>query len=128
MNADAIVTQLGRLVVANNVQNHDVRIVDPAQGYAVLGTVTLSMPGGPIGDFVYQPLLQPVTLQAFHLYYFVTHEQAGGDAFHDISGMVVNTTPVGTLLSGVFSDDATPDSYMFVGSMNQTYGPVNFTY
>jgi hypothetical protein len=127
MNADAIVTQLGRLVVANNVRMHDIRIVDPGQGYAVLGAVTVNMPAGPIGTFAYRALPQPVALNKYRLYYFMTHEEIGGDDFHDI--MPVDTTGIGTIISGVYSDDAAPNTYLSLGgSMNQTYGPVNFTY
>ncbi len=128
MYGDALVTQLGRLVVANNTRPHALRIVDPAQGNTVLGTVTVNMPAGPIGEFAYQPLPQAVALQAFRIYYFLTHEDNLGDLFHDILGTSVTTTAIGSILSGVYSDDVAPDTYMLVGSNNQTYGPVNFTY
>jgi hypothetical protein len=68
-NADLTVTQLGRLVVANNVGMHDVKIVDPAAGNAVVAMVTVNMPAGPIGEFAFVPLLASVRLSAFHLYH-----------------------------------------------------------
>jgi len=127
MNADAIVTQLGRLVVANNVRMHDIKIIDPGQGNMLLGAVTVNMPAGPIGTFAYQPLSPPVPLKQFRLYYFITHEEIGRDNFLDI--MPVDTTGIGSIIAGVYSYDTAPDSYLFLGgSMNQTYGPVNFTY
>jgi len=125
MNADAIVTQLGRLVVANNVRMHDIKIIDPGQNNMLLGAVTVNMPAGPIGTFAYQPLAQPVALKQFRLYYFMAHEEIGDD-FHDI--MPVDTTGIGSIISGVYNYDTEPDTYRFLGSMNQTYGPVNFTY
>jgi len=127
MNDDVIVTQLGRLVLANNVGTHDVQIVDPGQANAVVAKVALSMPAGPIGEFAYGPVTPPVTLMKNRLYYFVTHEDNGGDNFYNINGLVVSTSPIGTILSAVYNTLA-PDTYVLYGSNNQTYGPVNFTY
>ena len=87
---------------------------------------TLGRPTDPSLDPV--PLPQAVALQAFRIYYFLTHEDNLGDLFHDIPGTSVTTTAIGSILSGVYSDDVAPDTYILVGSNNQTYGPVNFTY
>src|SRR5262249_31421058 len=130
MNADATVTQLGRLFIETKVASHVLQIIGPAQGNAVLGAATW-MPGGTIGDFKYEPLLPPVPLQESHLYYFVSREQNLGDSFLDIGTFTVATMPIGTIFSAVYSEDigpGMPGPYTLYGSQNQAYGPVNFTY
>jgi hypothetical protein len=120
------VTQLGRIVATANAQPHVVKILDLTQNNLEIASAIVSLPGGPVGTFTYQPLAQPVTLEPFKLYYILTHEVAGGDVFHDVS--VVTPTGVAAILAAVYNDDATPTVFTTLSSANQCYGVVNFLY
>jgi hypothetical protein len=125
MNVDTKVTQLGRMMFGNT-QPHELSIVDSSQPGVVLAMVTW-IPGGPDGEFVYQPLPQPVLLRAARTYYILTHEQSG-EHFHDVIGMMVSTSGVGTVTSGVSDDEDLMLGLLPYGSANQLYGPVDFLY
>jgi hypothetical protein len=125
-STDVIVTQLGRIVGPSNVQSHVVSIVE-TPGDATIASVTIQMPAGAVGDYAYVALPQPVTLQALRQYFVVSHEVAGGDAWHDLPTNVVTTTNVASITSGVASDDAAP-GFTLQGGPNQLYVPVNFRY
>jgi hypothetical protein len=120
------VTQLGRIVATANAQPHVVKILDLTQNNLEIASAIVSLPGGPVGTFTYQPLAQPVTLEPFKLYYILTHEVVGGDFFHDASS--VTPTGVAAILSAVFNDDATPTVFTTLGTANVSYGVVNFRY
>ena len=122
---DLIVTQLGRIVGPANVQSHEIKIVDVAQGNADIASVTVTMPGGPVGEFTYAGLATPITLKAFRQYFIVSHEVAGGDQWFDLPSVV--TTPVATVTAAVFNDDTAP-GYMFQGGAGSCYVPVSFRY
>jgi len=123
MNVDTSVTQLGR-VMSGNTQPHELSIVDANQPNVVLAMV-MWMPAGADGEFVYQPLPQPVLLQAFHTYYILTREQ-NGEHFHDLLGMTVSTSSIGTIMSGVYDDEVMMTGLVQYGTTNQLYGPVDF--
>ncbi len=119
-------TQLGR-VMFGNTQAHELTIVDSSQPNVVLGTVTWVPDPQKEGKFVYQPLPQPVLLQASHIYYILTREQ-NGEHFHNILGMTVSTSGVGTIESAVYDDETMMTGLVPYGTTNELYGPVDFRY
>jgi hypothetical protein len=123
--ADVIVTQLGRIVGPANVQAHVVKIVEAGPGGTEIASVSIQMPAGPVGTFAFATLAPPVTLQAFRQYFIVSHEQAGGDFYHDLCN--VTTTPIASITSGISRDDMAP-GFSPKGGLNQSYVPVNFKY
>ena len=118
------VTQLGRIVAPANVGTHDVKIVDVGAGDVDVGAVSITMPAGASGEFAYVSLDPPVDLLPFRRYHIVSHEEAGGDSFHDLP-TTVTTTSVAQVLSGVFNDDAAP-GFVVQGGPGQMYVPVDF--
>jgi hypothetical protein len=128
MTVDTKATQLGRMM-SGNAQAHELSIVDASQPTVVLGTVSWTPDPDPLkeGMFLYYPLLQPVLLQALHTYYILSHEQSG-EHFHDINGMMVSTSAVGMVTSGVSEDNDLMVPLTTYGTANQLYGPVDFRY
>ena len=130
--ADLIVTQLGRMVAPGNMGAHMVKLVEAMpSGQDVAPPVTVSTSGVPVGQFAYASLPAPVTLYAFRQYYLVSHEEAGGDLWHNqVVATTVTTTSVATVTSGVFNDDNDlPDlGYQVAGGAGRLYGPVDFRY
>lgn len=125
MNVDTKVTQLGRMM-SGNVQPHELSIVDPSQPDVPLVTVMWT-PRGMDGEFVYEPLPQPELLRAPLTYYILTQEKSG-EHFHDINGMMVATSGVGMVTSGVSEDKDLMVPLTTYGTANQLYGPVDFLY
>ena len=125
--ADLIVTQLGRIVGPGNAGTHVVKLVEAIPSGQDVDSVTVSTVGAPVGQFAYASLPAPVTLRAFRQYYLVSHEEAGGDYWHDVTVTTVTTTGVAAVTSGVYNEDAAP-GFKFEGGAGQTYGPVDFRY
>lgn len=125
--ANVIVTQLGRIVGPGNTGVHLVKLVESLPSGQDVATASVNTAGVPVGQFAYTPLPAPVALQAFRQYYLISHEDMGGDLFHDVIATTVMTTTVAAVTSGVFSDDAAP-GFQFQGGAGQTYGPVDFRY
>jgi len=124
--ADIVVTQLGRIVGPGNVQSHVVSIVDAAT-VSTMAAVTIQMPAGPVGEYAFAVLPQPVTLFALRQYFIVSREAGGGDVWHDLPTNVVTTTNVASITSGVSNEDAVP-GFLLSGGPGQLYVPVNFRY
>jgi hypothetical protein len=88
------VTALGRIYVAGNTRAHLVRLVNAGDGTAVPGgSVSITLPSGTAGQFVYVSLASPVTLNANTSYCLVSDEVSGGDQFYDL-GSVTATSAV----------------------------------
>ena len=127
------ITQLGRWSVLGNAMTHVVKIVDPGQNNAEVGSATV--PVGPPGAFSFASVsTSPApTLLANRLYYIVSFESSGGDRFHDFPTAV---EPIGepmnlhvaNVVAGVYSSLAMPNDFTLIGMKNQTYGPLNFRY
>lgn len=124
---NVIVTQLGRIVGPGNTGVHLVKLVESLPSGQDVAAASVNTAGVPLGQFAYTPLSAPVTLQAFRQYYLISHEDMGGDLFHDVIATTVTTTSVAAVTSGVFSDDAMP-GFQFTGGAGQAYGPVDFRY
>jgi hypothetical protein len=95
------VSQLGRWVIAGNIQSHQLELVDASTG-SVLAATTLNTAGLPAG-FAYAPLPSPVTLSANHSYYLVSLETVGGDYWYDNSQITTPTSLVRSIDHGIFS-------------------------
>lgn len=119
------VTALGRIYVAGNNKSHVVRLVRASDGTDVPGgSVTITLPSGLAGQFVYAALPSPVTLDANTTYYLLSAETASGDQFYDL-GPVTPTNAV-SVVNGVVE---WPDhGIVQVGPINNSFGPVNLLY
>jgi len=115
---------LGRIVDSGRVGTHVVSIVNPATSLS-LGSVSVDVAGGNVGEFVYSSLANPVTLPAGATAFIVSQETAGVP-FHDVNTTTVQTTNVARVDSGVFSDATTP--FTPASSAGHTFGPVDFQY
>jgi hypothetical protein len=122
------VTQLGRFFVAGNTGVHTVKIVNGSSGLDVPGgSVSISLPSGQSGAFVYATLASPVTLNSDSNYYIVSQETSGGDQWYDWSNTLVTTTNAATDGASVWSPDGS--TYNFIASSsNHMYGPIDFVY
>ena len=120
------ITELARLMVAGNSQTHTLKLVDGSTGMDVPGgSVDLSMSGGIAGQYKYAKLSTPVTLAGNKTYYLVSWEVEGQDSFYD-KNAVVTPGAVATILSGVYRINSNP--WGFMGSTNNSWGPLNFKY
>ena len=119
------VTALGRIFLAGNTGTHLVRLVRASDSSDVPGgSVSISLPSGTAGQFVYAPLANPVTLDANTSYYLVSDEVNGGDQFCDL-GTVVSTSAVSVDSGIVFWPGF---GFVAVGPPNRSYVPVSLLY
>lgn len=115
---------LGRIVDSGHAGTHVVSIVNPATSQSI-GSVLVDVAPGNVGEFVYSPLANPVTLPAGATFFIVSEERVGVE-FHDANTTTVQTTNVARVNSGVFSDAANP--FTVVSTSGHTFGPVDFQY
>ncbi len=120
------VTALGRIVAPGNTGSHTVKIVNASNSQDISGgSASVSTASGTTGSFAYANLPEPVTLEANTVYYIVSQETAGGDAWYDVD-TTLQTTSVASEVGGVYSSgDAT---YGVYGPANVAYVPVDFLY
>lgn len=74
------VTELGRIYLEGNVQEHHVKLVDGATMLDVPGASVI-ISGGNVGEITYVRLQTPVTLEADHPYLIMSREYINGDTF-----------------------------------------------
>lgn len=123
------IVTLGRVFVPGNSQMHVVKIVEAATGADLPGgTVIVDMAAATAvetdaGDFVYESLASPVTLDANVSYFVVSQETMGLDEFHD-NDTTIEPSSVATATGSVFGTGGT--SYAIDGPARTTYGPVDF--
>ena len=119
------VSALGRVYIQGNTGSHVVKLVRASDGMDVPGaSVTINLPAGPAGQYVYAPLASPVTLDPGASYYLVSQETNGGDQFYDL-GPVTPTADV-TVNNGVVNSLGL--GYVNIGPPNKSYVPVNLIY
>jgi len=124
-NSPIAVAALGRMFATSNASSHIVKIVT-TNGQNVSGaSVSVSMSGGTVGNFVYANLPAPVTLNANTTYYVVSQETQGGDLWYD-NNTTIQTTNVASETTSVYSNDGS--TYIFSGGTDQSYVPVDFRY
>jgi alpha-tubulin suppressor-like RCC1 family protein len=120
------VSALGRIFAPGDSGTHTLKLVNASTSQDVSGgAVSVSMPGGTPGSFVYANLAAPVTLNANSTYYLVSLEAQSGDAWYDINTSL-QTTGVAVETTGIYSYNGA--SYLSLGSANQAYGPLSFLY
>ena len=118
------VSGLGRIVVAGNSGTHQVKFVQASSGADVSGgSAVVSTSGQTAGQFSYQALTAPITLQAFTAYYLVSAEVNGGDQWYDHGS--ISTTSAASVNSSVYY---TGSAWVQVSPANTSYVPVDFQY
>lgn len=88
---DLIVSELGRLYIEGNKQEHNLKIVDGVTGKDIPGA-SATISGGTAGQFTYAKLEAPVTLKANHTYYLMSREYKDGDYFYEGDANFTTTT------------------------------------
>jgi len=124
--APVIVTQLGRIFLNGNVQNHEVRLVR-ASDKALIASVVWTPAGGVHGQIKHVALAAAVTLAANTEYYLVAQEFNGGDFLYSLN-TVVATTAVAAIQSAIYSTDGVNYVVPSNGPGPYSYGPVGFEY
>jgi len=127
-SAPITVTHLGRWKYSNNTQTHTLKIVNAATGSDVAASsVQLSMSGKASGQFAYQALSTPVTLNANTEYMIISSEHVvmnNGDFFYDFNGRMT-TTAAAQVVGAVYNNGG---GWTRLGSTNNSIGPVTFQY
>jgi hypothetical protein len=119
------VTQLGRLHLSGSHHSHIVKLVRAGDNTDVPdGSVSVSLPSGPAGEFAYVALPSPVTLQANTAYYLFSSEVAGGDRWSDYSRVATSSAATITGPEYLNSDG----SAVLIPIGNYSYVPVNLIY
>jgi hypothetical protein len=118
------VSALGRIVVAGNIGTHQVKFVQASSGADVSGgSAVVSTMGQTAGQFSYQPLTAPITLQPFTTYNLVSAEVNGGDQWYDHGA--ISTSSAAAVSSSVYY---TGSAWAPESSANTSYVPVDFQY
>jgi hypothetical protein len=115
---------LGRCIIAGNLAQHVVKIIDKTT-LGDLASVTLDTSGGVGGQFLYKSLASIITLNANASYYVVSSEVAGGDHFYQ-DDTTVQTTSAASLVNSINGDGVSP--WRPGLTPNQTFGPLDFQY
>jgi hypothetical protein len=119
------VSSLGRVCVAGNSGTHAIKFVTASDGIDVPGgSSSVNMSGCAAGQFSYEPLANPITLQANTAYYLATQEQAGGDQWYDYGN--VTSTNSGTVNNSVYSFNGA--NWNQTNLPSTSYVPPNFLY
>ncbi|HYC91989.1 MAG TPA: Ig-like domain-containing protein [Thermoanaerobaculia bacterium] len=120
------VTSLGRLCIAGNALDHELRLIRVADNTTVAAT-TVAMSGCAPEQFKYAELPGgPVTLAA-NTDYLVVSNEVGSDRFQDWTGTVLSTTGVATVKHGIYTTNG-GQSWGPAGSTGNSYVPVDFQY
>jgi hypothetical protein len=120
------VSSLARWVLSGNSQTHVVKLVDAASGASIPnGFVTVNCAGAPTGAFRYQSLSSLIVLAANQLYYLVSEEVDGGDAWGESNAALVHTADA-TVPGAVYGTGGT--AWFATGSPDHEFVPVDFQY
>jgi hypothetical protein len=120
------VKALGRAYAPGNSGVHTVKIIDGATSTDIPNaSVAVAMTPATPGTFHYSLLPSPVTLMPGQLYYIVSQEMAGGDAFHR-NDTTIATTAVAAVEGPVANQNNGP--YTAQALPGRTFGPVDFQY
>jgi len=114
-----VVTHLGRIYLAGNMQEHVLKLVDAETGLDVPGG-SVTVYGGTPEEVTYVALEAPVTLEPNHIYYLLSREYADGDLwFNNDAKFLVNDDDDCVLLGGTWQlfsyEDAILLDHGFVG-------------
>jgi hypothetical protein len=120
------VQQLGRMMAPGNSGTHTLKLVRASDGQDVPGgSISIPMTGGTIGQFKYVPLTTPVTLSANNVYYLLSLETGGGDAWYDWD-TIVTTTGVAADTGAVYGFGS--GTWVPLGGTDRSFVPVSFKY
>lgn len=122
--APITITDLGRWVIAGNVQDHQIDLIR-ASDKVLLGSATQLGAGAIAGQFNYAALSPTIMLAANTQYYLLFHKIAGGDQFYNDAGSVLTTTGVATIDASVWFDGT---NYNLGTTAGQSFGPLSFKY
>lgn len=121
------VTALGRMKAPGNSGSHLMKIVRETDSEPVPGSVTnVLMSNGVEGQFVYQVLEVPVVLQPGEVYFIVTAEVSGGEAWYNCDSTLTTTTAA-QVLGGIYAFGTSKTYYRFCEA-GHSYGPVDIRY
>ena len=122
--SELVVTDLGRIFLEGNTQEHAVKIVDGETMLDVPGA-NVVVKGGTAGEFTYAKLAAPVTLKATHPYYLMSREYANGDNFCEgTASYLLTDDNDATLLGRAFFIISYNDDL----DVNHGYVGINFRY
>jgi RHS repeat-associated protein len=119
------VTSLGRYCAGGNSLTHELRVIRTSDN-SVVASTNVSMSGCAQGQTKYAVLASPVTLAANTAYLVVSYE-VGSDNFYDWTGLVLTTTPVATVLHGIYTTNG-GQTWGPAGGTGNSYVPVDFQY
>lgn len=119
-----LVTHLGRIYLAGNVQQHVMKLVDAETGLDVPGG-SITVYGGVPEEVTYVALEAPVTLEPNHMYYLLSREYFDGDKwFNNDAKYLVNYDDDCTLLGGAYQ----LFGYEYAIALNTGFVGVNLKY
>ena len=119
------ITGLGRLMLEGNNRTHLLKLVLASTGQDVpYGSVQVSMLGGLPGEFKYESLFFPITLEPQVNYFLVSEEIVDGDSWYDVTRTTVSSSSAATVAGGVFGGPP----WTMGGLPDHVYGPVSFRY
>jgi len=122
-----IVSSVGRIVAAGNVNTHTVKIVSASTGLDVTnGSASINTATGTAGTFSYGTLSSPITLAANTTYYILSQETLGGDQWYN-SDTTAQTTTDATLAAAVYGA-ASPSYTAIAATAGHMFVPVDFEY
>jgi hypothetical protein len=120
------ITSLGRLCIAGNALNHDLKLIRVADN-VTLATATVAMSGCAPEQFKYAELPGgPLTLSP-NTDYLVVSNEVGSDVFHDWTGTVLTTTSAATIRHGIYTTNG-GQTWGPAGSTGNSYVPLDFQY
>lgn len=120
------VTELGRTMLSATTQPHDMKISRPSGQGLVDERFATIPPSAALAEFAYATLTEPLILQASQRYFVLSHEEAGGDSWRDVT-TTVTTTGDAQVTSGVSNEEGSP-LFVLAGAAGNTFGPVDFKY
>ena len=124
--------ELGRWFDMDINGTHEIQMVAASAPTVVLASVVVTKTAtATSGEFLYQPVPSPITLEANTDYCVLSHEDASADGFHDASGtsVTIQNSASGTIVYSAFRNDS---GVLTSGSSTTPpyfiYGPVDFMY
>jgi len=122
-----VVTQLGRYVLAGNVQPHVLSIYDTSGNQ--LAAVTVNCAGATPGQFLYGTLATPYSIAPGAVVYFMSAETNGGDLWFNNNNTVITITPALSFVqSAYYLGGASFTIAGNNGGPSTSAGPVSFQY
>ena len=123
-----IVSSVGRIVAAGNVNTHAVKVVAASTGLDITGgSASINTAAGTAGTFSYGTLSTPITLAANTTYYILSQETLGGDQWYN-DDTTAQTTTDAALAAAVYGGAASPSYTAIAATAGHMFVPVDFEY